>query len=49
MMMQLRLYQKAGFEMHLIKKNFYLENYPTAIYDNGLQLKHMVLLKMKLE
>ncbi|HEV8513320.1 MAG TPA: GNAT family N-acetyltransferase [Cyclobacteriaceae bacterium] len=49
MMMQLHLYQKAGFEMDMIKKNFYLDNYPTPVYENGLRLKHMVMLKKKLE
>ncbi len=49
MMIQLQLYQKAGFEMDMIKKNFYLDNYPTPIYENGLRLKHMVVLKKKLD
>jgi len=49
MMMQLLLYQKAGFEMDIIRKNFYLDNYPAPIYENGLRLKHMVLLRKKLE
>ena len=49
MMMQLKLYQKAGFEMDVIKKNFYLDNYPTPVYENGRRLKHMVMLKKKLE
>jgi len=49
MMMQLHIYQKAGFEMDRIKKNFYLDNYPTPIFENGLLLKHMVILKKKLE
>lgn len=49
MMMQLHLYQKAGFEMDMIKRNFYLDNYPAPIFENGLRLKHMVMLKKKLE
>lgn len=48
MMMQLRLYQKMGFEMDFIRKNFYLDNYPMAIYENGLRLRHMVVLKKRL-
>jgi aminoglycoside 6'-N-acetyltransferase I len=44
MMMQLYFYQKAGFEMSSLKKNFYLINYPAPLYENGLQLKHMVML-----
>jgi len=49
MMMQLHLYQKEGFEMNMVKRNFYLDNYPTPVYENGLRLKHMVMLKKKLE
>jgi ribosomal protein S18 acetylase RimI-like enzyme len=48
MMMQLLLYQKAGFEMDRIKKNFYLDNYASPVYENGLRLKHMVMLKKQL-
>lgn len=44
MMMQLLFYQKSGFEMSGLKKNFYLNNYPAPLYENGLQLKHMVML-----
>ena len=44
----LYLYQKLGFEMDHIKKGFFLDNYPAPIYENGIQLKHMVMLKMDL-
>ena len=43
---QLKLYQRLGFEMFDIKKRFFLENYPEPIFENGIQLKHMVMLKM---
>jgi len=46
---QLRLYQKEGFEMFDIRKNFFVENYPKPIYENGVQLKHMVMLKKELK
>jgi ribosomal protein S18 acetylase RimI-like enzyme len=39
---QLYLYQKLGFE---IKRNFFLENYTEPIYENGIQAKHMIVLK----
>ncbi|GHN01169.1 N-acetyltransferase [Cytophagales bacterium WSM2-2] len=48
MMMQLYVYQKAGFEMYDLKKNFYIDNYPRPLFENGLQLKHMVMLKKEL-
>jgi len=48
MMMQLYVYQKSGFEMYHIKKNFYIDNYPMLLFENGLQLRHMVMLKKQL-
>lgn len=44
----LSLYQKAGFDMVSLKKNYILENYPEALFDNGIQCKHMILLSKKL-
>ena len=40
----LSLYQKAGFDMDLIKKNFIIENYPEPLFDNGIQCRHMIVL-----
>ncbi|MCC7571943.1 MAG: GNAT family N-acetyltransferase [Candidatus Methanofastidiosum sp.] len=45
---QLHLYQKVGFEIFGIKKGFFLDNYPKPIYENGVQLKDMVMLKKEL-
>ncbi|NPV51322.1 MAG: GNAT family N-acetyltransferase [Candidatus Methanofastidiosum sp.] len=42
---QLHLYQKEGFEIFGLKKGFYIDNYPNPIYENGVQLKDMVMLK----
>lgn len=41
---QLYLYQKLGFEITGIKKNFFTKNYPDPIYENGIQAKHMLVL-----
>ena len=46
---QLYLYQKEGFEVFDIKKNFFIDNYPDPIYENGVQLKHMIMLKKELK
>lgn len=46
---QLNLYQKEGFEIFDIKKNFFIDNYPEPIYENGIQLKHMIMLKKELK
>ena len=45
---QLHLYQKEGFEIFGLKKGFYIDNYPKPIYENGVQLKDMVILKKEL-
>lgn len=43
---QLAFYQKCGFEMHSIVHNFFLENYPEPIVENGIRAKHQVRLRM---
>jgi len=42
---QLKIYQKAGFEVFAVKKRFYIENYPEPIFENGVQLEDMVMLR----
>lgn len=46
---QLVLYQKEGFEIERIEKNFFLNNYPEPIFENGIQCKHMVILEKNLK
>lgn len=41
---QIRFYEKNGFIKSGILKNFFIENYSVPIYENGLQMKDMVLL-----
>lgn len=31
-----------------MKKNFFIDNYPDPIFDNGVQLTDMVMLKMEI-
>lgn len=45
---QLALYQKSGFEIDKIEHNFFLNNYDEPIIENGIQCKHMIILKKKL-
>jgi len=45
---QLYLYQKMGFEIMEIKKDFFLQNYPDPIFENGIQAKHLLLLSQAL-
>jgi ribosomal protein S18 acetylase RimI-like enzyme len=41
---QIRFYEKNGFIKKGILKDFFIENYPFPIYENGLQMRDMILL-----
>ncbi len=41
---QIRFYEKNGFTKNGVRKDFFIENYPAPIYENGLQMRDMVLL-----
>jgi ribosomal protein S18 acetylase RimI-like enzyme len=45
---QLALYQKMGFEMDSILKGFFIDNYPEPMFENGILVRDMVILKRKL-
>lgn len=45
---QLAFYQKCGFELDRIDKNFFIRNYEQPIYENGIQCKDMIRLKKEL-
>lgn len=45
---QIRFYEKNGFVKYDIKKNYFTDIYDTPIYENGVQLKDMVMLKKSL-
>ena len=45
----LALYQKMGFEMDSIRKGFFIDNYPEPMYENGILVRDMVVLKRKLK
>ncbi|GIO18900.1 N-acetyltransferase [Oceanobacillus oncorhynchi subsp. incaldanensis] len=46
---QLALYQKCGFRMVSIDRNFFLRHYEEPIFENGIQVIDMVRLEMDLE
>ncbi|MEO0897157.1 MAG: GNAT family N-acetyltransferase [Bacteroidota bacterium] len=46
---QLALYQKMGFEIARIDKNFFLRNYREPIFEHGIQCKHMIVLEKRLD
>ena len=45
---QIHFYEKNGFVRFMIKQNFYINNYPDPIFENGIQLKDMLVLKYNL-
>ncbi|RSD26312.1 GNAT family N-acetyltransferase [Mesobacillus subterraneus] len=45
---QLALYQKAGFRITGIERDFFIRNYAEPIYENGIQCRDMIRLSMSL-
>ncbi|MBL1408836.1 GNAT family N-acetyltransferase [Sphingobacterium faecale] len=45
---QIRFYERAGFVMYAVKKDFFIHNYEAPIVENGVQLRDMVMLRMEL-
>ncbi len=45
---QLALYEDAGFKRYALKRDFYIDNYPEPIYEDGVQLRDMVMLRQEL-
>lgn len=45
---QLAFYQKAGFRLDRIAKNYFTLNYEEPIFENGIQCRDMVFLKKNL-
>lgn len=45
---QIRFYEKNGFIKYDIKKHYFTDIYDTPIYENGVQIKDMVMLKREL-
>ncbi|WP_232424167.1 GNAT family N-acetyltransferase [Imhoffiella purpurea] len=46
---QLAFYQREGFRVDAIEKDFFLSNYDGPIYEDGIQLKDMLRLALDLE
>lgn len=45
---QLYLYQRQGFEITGIRKDYFMMHYQESIYENGIQCKHLVMLEKRL-
>ncbi len=46
---QLTFYQKAGFRVCAIERDFFVKNYPEPIYENGIHLKDMLRLAIEFD
>ncbi len=46
---QLRMYQRCGFEIKEIVKNFFTENYDAPIIEDGITCKHLILMSKMLQ
>lgn len=42
---QLALYQKVGFKVYSVQKDFFVKNYPEPIFENRMQAKGMIMLE----
>lgn len=47
-MNQLKLYQRCGFRIFGIDTDFFIRNYDEEIYEDGIQCKDMIRLRMEL-
>lgn len=41
---QIKFYEKNGFIKKGVRKDFFIENYAAPIYENGLQMRDMIML-----
>jgi ribosomal protein S18 acetylase RimI-like enzyme len=46
---QIWFYEKNGFVKYAVKKNFFIENYSQPLFEDGIMLRDMVMLKISLE
>ncbi|MDN3694558.1 GNAT family N-acetyltransferase [Chryseobacterium tructae] len=42
---QIRFYEKNGFKKTGIREDFFIKNYPSPIYENGIQMRDMIILE----
>ena len=45
---QLALYQKCGFRVDRVERDFFTRHYPEPIYENGIQCRDMIMLRLEL-
>ncbi|KHF37127.1 putative N-acetyltransferase YvbK [Paenibacillus sp. P1XP2] len=45
---QLGLYQKCGFRMVRIERDYFVNNYPEPIFENGIPCRDQIVLELML-
>ncbi len=45
---EIEFYKKSGFNITNTRKNFFIDNYKDPIYENGIQIKDMIMLSVDL-
>ncbi|GGA45253.1 GNAT family N-acetyltransferase [Paenibacillus physcomitrellae] len=45
---QLALYQKCGFRIEGVERDFFIKHYEEAIYENGIQCRDLLRLRLEL-
>jgi len=45
---QLALYQKLGFRLFELRKNYFIQHYSEPLFENGLQVRDMLMFQLKL-
>jgi len=45
---QIAFYQKCGFELYELVPDFFVQNYPQSIIENGIPCKHLLRFRMLL-
>lgn len=45
---EIEFYRKSGFRIFSIRKDFFLRNYDQPIYENGIQIRDMIMLSIDL-
>ena len=45
---QINFYKKNGYSQYAAKKNFFLDNFSEPIFEDGIMLKDMIMLKKEI-
>ncbi len=46
---QLSFYQRQGFRVERVVKNYFVDNYPEPIFENGIQHQDMLILELQIK